>query len=196
MTIRQEFLRFVYPAYVRLSRISPNKSMVLLNEKAVPQVSFYALQAELRDGSMLDFGTLRGKKVLLVNTASGCGFTQQFDQLQQLYKEYNGALVVISFPTNDFGEEKNNDEAIALFCQENFRVSFPIVKKCVVKPVAAQDLVYSWLTDPDQNGWNSHPPRWNFCKYLVNEHGMLTGYFGSAIEPNGDEIALALQSKK
>ena len=196
MTIRQKFLRFVYPAYVRLSRISPNKSMVLLNDTAIPKLSFYALQATLTDGSLLDFGSLRGKKVLLVNTASGCGFTEQFDQLQLLFKEYNGALVVLSFPTNDFGEEKSNDEAIAIFCQENFRVSFPIIKKGFVKPGKDQHMVFTWLTDPDQNGWNSRPPRWNFCKYLVNEHGMLTGYFGAAIEPLGDEIALALQSKK
>ncbi|MEO5683396.1 MAG: hypothetical protein ABIQ88_12185 [Chitinophagaceae bacterium] len=112
---------------------------------------------------------LKGKKVLLVNSASGCGFTEQYDQMQQLFKQYNNELVVIAFPSNDFGEEKNNDEEIALFCKENFRVSFLLMKKGVVIKTSSQNKVFQWLTDPAKNGWNSHAPLWNFCKYLVNE---------------------------
>ncbi|MEO6315431.1 MAG: glutathione peroxidase [Chitinophagaceae bacterium] len=193
MTTRQKFLKAVYPAYVRLSRLSPNKSRVLLpNEKTIPPVSFYALQGEMRDGTMLDTSLLKGKKVLLVNTASGCGFTEQYDQLQQLFKQYKNQLVVLAFPTNDFGEEKTSDEEIAIFCRENFRVSFPILKKSIVINKKHQNDIFNWLSDPRKNGWNKVAPKWNFCKYLLNEEGLLIGYFGSAIEPMGDEIINAI----
>jgi glutathione peroxidase len=193
MTIRQKFLQIVYPVYVRLSRISKNKSRVLLNNKTAPPVSFYSLQGELCGDKQLDFKTFQGKKVLLVNTASGCGFTEQFDQMQKLFKQYNTELVVIAFPTNDFDTDNSNDEQIALFCRENFRVSFPILKKSSVKKSKSQNNVFKWLTNPSANGWNSQPPTWNFCKYLVNENGILTGYFGSAIEPIGKEIINAIR---
>ncbi|GAC1569455.1 MAG: glutathione peroxidase [Chitinophagaceae bacterium] len=192
MTIRQKFLQIVYPAYVRLSRLSEKKTTILINETIVPPVSFYSLSGELRDGTQLDFKTLKGKKVLLVNTASGCGYTEQYDQMQQLFKQYNNGLVVVAFPTNDFGEEKDNDEQIAIFCQENFRVRFPIMKKGVVLNKKFQNSVFQWLTNPAKNGWNSQQPTWNFCKYMVSEEGMLTGYFGSAIEPMGKEIINAI----
>ena len=194
-TIRQKFLQLVYPAYVKLSRISPNKSRVLSNDDIIPPVSFYSLQGELQNGQVLDFNTLKGKNTLLVNTASGCGFTEQFDQLQQLYKQYSDQLVVIAFPANDFGEEKNNDAQIAIFCRENFRVSFPLMRKSQVKRGRHQNKVFQWLSNPAHNGWNSQEPSWNFCKYLVNTEGMLTGYFGSAIEPAGIEIRQAIEGK-
>ncbi len=193
MTVRQKFLQVVYPAYVRLSRLSKNKARVLLNETIVPPVSFYSLKSELRDGKELDFSLLKGKKILLANTASGCGFTEQFDQMQTLYKKYGNQLTVLAFPTNDFNEEKSDDEKIALFCQENFRVSFPIMKKSGVIVKRSQNNVFRWLTDPAKNGWNSQSPTWNFCKYLINEEGMLVGYFGPAIEPAGKEILAAIE---
>jgi glutathione peroxidase len=139
MTIRQKFLQIVYPAYVRLSRLSPNKARVLLsNENVIPPVSFYSLHGELCDGKSLDILALKGKKILIVNTASGCGFTEQFDQMQTLYTQYKDKLMVLAFPTNDFNEEKNDDEAIAIFCKENFRVHFPIMKKSIVISMAYQ----------------------------------------------------------
>lgn len=193
MNPRQKFLRKVYPLYVRLSRLSDKKSRILVNDAIVPPVPFYSQHAELRNGTLLDFNLLKGKKVLLVNTASGCGFTEQFDQMQQLYKKYRDTLVVLAFPTNDFGEEKENDEGIALFCQENFRVNFPLVKKGVVLNKKHQNAIFHWLTNPEKNGWNSQCPTWNFCKYLVNENGMLTHYFGAAIEPAGKEIIAAIE---
>ncbi|MFT3932501.1 MAG: glutathione peroxidase [Chitinophagaceae bacterium] len=188
MTIRQKFLQIVYPAYVKLSRLSKNKSMVLVNESATAPVSFYSLTAELCDGKGIDLNLLKGKKILLVNTASGCGFTEQFDQMQTLYKKYSDQLLVLAFPTNDFKEEKYDDEKIAMFCRENFRVSFPIMKKSSVIVKRSQNNIYKWLTNAEKNGWNNQSPTWNFCKYLINEEGMLIGYFGSAIEPLGKEI--------
>lgn len=193
MTTRQKFLQIVYPAYVRLSRLSQNKSKVLLNDSIVPPVSFYSLTGELHNGELLDFNSMAGKKVLLVNTASGCGFTQQFDQMQSLFKQYKNELVVLAFPANDFGEEKKDDEKIAIFCRENFRVSFPIMKKSGVITKRSQNNIFRWLTDPAKNGWNSQAPTWNFCKYLINEDGMLIDFFASGVVPTGTEIKKALQ---
>ena len=196
MTIRQKFLKLVYPAYVQLSKVSEKKTRILTNDLIAPPVSFYTLLAELPEKKWLDFKTLRGKKVLLVNTASGCGFTEQFDQLQRLYKQFNNELVVLAFPTTDFDTDNSSDEEIAIFCRENFRVTFPLMKKSVVKNQRFQNSVYNWLTDPQENGWNSHPPTWNFCKYLIDEEGKLIGYFGCAIEPMGKEILAAVQTKR
>ena len=191
-TIRQKFLQLVYPAYVKLSRVSINKSRVLSNHDIMPPVSFYSLQSELPDGKLFDFNSLKGKKVLLVNTASGCGFTAQFDQMQHLFKEYNSTLAVIAFPANDFDEEKNNDEKIAIFCRENFRVSFPLMKKSTVKRGRHQNKVFQWLSNPAHNGWNNQEPTWNFCKYLVNENGELVNFFSSSVSPFSDEVLNAI----
>ncbi|HTL07111.1 MAG TPA: hypothetical protein VL307_02600 [Chitinophagaceae bacterium] len=193
MTVKQQFFKAVYPLYVRVSKLSENKRKIILHAPMVPLVSFYGLTAEDGNAASFNLKDLAGRKILLVNTASGCGFTQQFDALQQLYKRYQEKLVVLAFPTTDFDRDDSNDEQIALFCKEQFRVSFPIMKKSVVKNGRRQNAVYRWLTDPQQNGWNLQPPTWNFCKYLLNEQGMLIGYFGAAIEPLSTEITTAIE---
>lgn len=180
---------------MQLSKVSEKKTRILTNDIIVPPVSFYSLQGELCDNKWLDFKILKGKKVLLVNTASGCGFTEQFDQLQKLYKKYNNELVVLAFPTTDFDTDNSSDEEIAIFCRENFRVSFPILKKSIVKNGKSQNNIFKWLTNTEKNGWNNQAPTWNFCKYLIDEDGKLVGYFGSAIEPMGKEIIAAIAQK-
>ena len=193
MTGRQKFLKAIYPAFVFINKLAGKNITLLSNERAAPLVSFYSLKTVLNDGTAFDFALLKGKKVLLVNTASGCGYTQQYDQLQSLYKQYNDKLVVLGFPANDFKEqEKGTDEEIALFCKANFRVSFPLMKKSVVIKKREQDNIFKWLTDSSMNGWNNQAPSWNFSKYLVNEQGVLINYFGPAIEPLGEEIKKAL----
>jgi len=160
----------------------------------VPPVSFYSLKTVLNDGSTLDMASLKGKKILLVNTASQCGYTPQFEQLQKLYSEYNSTLVIIGFPANDFKEqEKGTNEEIASFCKKNFGVTFPLIEKSVVIKTAQQNNVFQWLTDPAKNGWNSQAPTWNFCKYLINEDGVLIDFFASGVVPTGTEIKKALQ---
>lgn len=165
----------------------------LSNDKAMPTVSFYSLKDTLIDGTAFDFEKLKGKKIMLVNTASDCGYTGQYDDLQKLSEQYKDKLVVIGFPANDFKEqEKGSDEEIAAFCKLNFGVSFPLMKKSSVKKGAGQNKIFEWLTDSTKNGWNNQPPSWNFCKYIVDEQGRLTNYFGSTIEPLGKEITEAI----
>ena len=128
-----------------------------------------------------------------MNTASDCGYTGQYDDLQKLSEAYKNKIVVIGFPANDFKEqEKGSDEEIAAFCRINFGVSFPLMQKSSVKKGAGQNKIFEWLTDSSKNGWNSQQPSWNFCKYIVDEQGRLTNYFGSTIEPLGKEITTVL----
>ena len=123
---------------------------------------------------------------MLVNTASNCGYTAQYKELEELYEKYKNQLVIIGFPANDFKEqEKGSDEEIAQFCRVNYGISFPLSKKSVVIKSPEQNPVFRWLTDKSRNGWNDKPPTWNFSKYLVNEEGTLTHYFDPAIPPSG-----------
>jgi glutathione peroxidase len=197
MTYRQKVLKAVYPAWMWLARITGKNTSKLSHEKTVPPVSFYSLKVTLNNGQVLDFASLKGKKVLLVNTASDCGYTEQYEDLQSLYEKNKGKLLVIGFPANDFKEqEKGTDEEIAQFCKANFNVSFPLAKKSVVVKKDDQQLVFRWLTDASQNGWNDKPPAWNFTKFLVNEEGILTNYFGSSVSPTGSEIVEAINGRK
>ena len=161
--------------------------------KAVPVVSFYSLKDTLINGTVFDFEKLKGKKVMLVNTASDCGYTGQYNHLQKLSEEYKDSLVVIGFPANDFKEqEKGSDEEIASFCKLNFSVTFPLMKKSSVVKGANQNKIFEWLTNPEKNGWNHKQPTWNFCKYIVNEHGLLINCFDPGVEPLGKEVAATL----
>ena len=181
-------LRSLYPL-IRKAGKSGKKGTVLSNlDEIAPGQSFYGLKAVLNDGKEIDFTSLSGKKVLLVNTASGCGYTGQFAELQELHEKFGDKLAIVAFPANDFaGQEKKDDREIAQFCQLNYGVTFPLAKKGVVVKSAAQQAVFKWLTDRQANGWNDHAPDWNFGKYLVNEQGRLTHYFGPSISPlDGD----------
>jgi len=194
MTSRQKVLKAVYPMLVWMNKITRKNREVISNNKTAPPVSFYSLKTVLNDGAMLDIASLKGKKVLLVNTASECGYTGQYEQLQKLYSQYNNQLVVIGFPANDFKEqEKGTNEEIASFCKKNYGVTFPLAEKSIVVKTAGQNNIFQWLTDPAKNGWNSQAPTWNFCKYLVNENGVLIDFFASGVEPTGEEITNALK---
>ena len=156
---------------------------------------FYTLSTQLNNGTELKFDSLKGKKVLLVNTASNCGYTNQYDDLQKLFEQHQNNLIVIGFPANDFKEqEKGSDDEIAQFCRINFGVTFPLAKKDSVKKGHHQQKVFRWLTDKTKNGWNSKQPSWNFTKYLVNEQGVLTHYFDAAISPLGEEVSSAINN--
>ncbi len=181
--------------FVWLSKLGDKNADTLSNKKAVPQVAFYSLKGTLINGKELDLSALKGKKVLLVNTASDCGYTKQYSDLQKLYSSYKDKLVIIGFPANDFKEqEKGSDHEIAEFCKQNFGVEFPLMKKSIVVRDANQNAIFQWLTDSSKNGWNNKAPSWNFSKYLVNEEGMLTNYFGPAIDPSGETIRHAVES--
>lgn len=157
-------------------------------EKITPIVPFYSLSATANNGQNQSFDWLRGKHVLIVNLASNCGYTGQYADLEALYQQYKDKLVILGFPANNFGgQEPGSDAEIASFCQLNFGVTFPLFKKASVKGSDTQP-VYQWLTDPAQNGWNSEEPSWNFFKYLVDDKGVLTHAFSSAVSPLSEDI--------
>lgn len=193
MTGRQKVLKAIYPLWVWWANKRGINNKKASNEKVTPLVSVYSLTDTLIDGSLFSFEQLKGKKLLLVNTASDCGYTGQYDDLQKLSEKYTGKLVVIGFPANDFKEqEKGENNEIAEFCKRNFGVRFPLMQKSRVVKGHGQNSVFSWLTDPAQNGWNSQQPSWNFCKYIVDENGKLTHYFASTVEPLSKEMEQAI----
>ena len=195
MTIRQKVLKAVYPAFTWLSKLTGKNSNVFTNESpSVPPQSLYDLYITLNNGDSVPLSNYKGKKLLLVNTASDCGYTDQYDDLQKLYEENKDKLVIIGFPANDFKEqEKGTDEEIAQFCKLNYGVTFPLAKKSSVKEGPDQNPVFQWLTDKNKNGWTSKKPSWNFSKYLVNEKGMLVNYFDPTISPTGKEVTGAIK---
>lgn len=184
MTGKQSFRRKAYPLIMKLTRLLGVNSKTASNKNQVaPPVPFYTLQANSNNGQPVSFASLQNKKILLVNTASDCGYTGQYAELQRLHEQYPN-LAILAFPANDFKEqEKAGDAAIASFCQVNYGVSFPLMQKTSVVKGDAQNPVFAWLSDAGKNGWNNQQPEWNFSKYLVNEKGLLMHYFGPAISP-------------
>jgi glutathione peroxidase len=159
------------------------------NRRSKPSASIYDLSICLNTGISLGMRELRGKNLLIVNTASDCGYTPQYAELEELYQTFKNDLLIIAFPANDFKEqEKGSDEDIAAFCRKNFGVSFPIASKSSVKKGEDQNEVFRWLTHKELNGWNDKEPAWNFNKYLVNRDGILTHCFGSSISPLDSSI--------
>lgn len=195
-TFKQKMLRTIYPFIRWMGKISKN-GKILSNEKNTsPPKSFYELQITLSNGNTLDFSEFKGKKVMLVNTASNCGYTGQYAELESLHKKMGDFLAIIAFPANDFREqEKGSDKEISQFCQVNYGVTFPIAKKGVVVKKEGQQPIFKWLTDKNANGWNEHEPDWNFSKYLIDENGKLTHYFGPSISPLDEEIISKLNNK-
>ena len=150
--------------------------------------SFYDFSAKSIDGEEIELSEFKGKKVLVVNVASECGYTPQYKGLQKLYETYRDRLVVLGFPANDFGkQEPGTNEEIKEFCRKNFSVTFPMFAKISVKGSDMHEL-YKWLSNPEENGWNDKAPNWNFCKYLLNEKGELIKYYSFAVEPLSKEI--------
>ena len=196
MTTKQKVLKAMYPMLMWFTKSAGANATILTNNKAIPAVSFYTLQAAAGDGSTLNFSTLKGKQILLVNTASDCGYTDQYAELEKLYQQYKNTLEIIAFPANDFKEqEKGTDEEIGAFCKKNYGVTFPIMARSIVIKSTGQNPVFKWLTKAASNGWNSKPPSWNFSKYLINKEGQLTHYFGPSISPLSKEVMDAISDK-
>lgn len=191
MTIRQQMLRAFYPVLMKLQK---GKQLTKPSNVIVPPISFYSLSAVLNNGDTLHFETLRGKKVLIVNTASDCGFTGQYKELQDLYAAERNDLVILGFPANDFkAQEKGTNADIADFCKINYGVEFPLMQKSTVIKALNQNKVFSWLSDAKQNGWCSKAPTWNFSKYLIDRSGNLTQYFDPSVAPSGSVFMEALR---
>ncbi len=193
MTYRQKILKAVYPAFIWWTNLTGTNTKALSGNKA-PAVSFYDLKGILINGDTLDFAKLKGKKIMLVNTASDCGYTNQYDDLQKLADRYMDKLMVIGFPANDFKQqEKGSDNEIAQFCKLNFGVTFPLMQKSIVVKSAGQNPVFQWLTDAAKNGWNDKAPTWNFSKFLVDENGVLIHYFDPSVSPLSSGVIKAIE---
>ncbi|WPP53623.1 glutathione peroxidase [Catalinimonas niigatensis] len=156
--------------------------------------SFYEFSLNNIEGKAVDFSQFKGKKVLLVNVASKCGYTPQYEGLQELYEKYGDKVVILGFPANNFGgQEPGSNQEIATFCETNYGVSFPMFEKVSVKGMDKHPL-YRWLSDSKLNGWNDQEPSWNFCKYLVDEEGKLIKFFPSSTKPMSDELIKAIEA--
>jgi glutathione peroxidase len=188
-------LKWIYPLFVRYKKIRGENIKLEMSRNVLPPVPFHQLSAILNDDTLFPFENLKGRKVLVVNTASNCGYTNQYADLQELYEKHKEELMILAFPSNDFKkQEKGSDEEIAQFCQLNFGVSFPIARKAIVLKNSGQNIVFQWLTRKEQNGWNEQPPIWNFSKYLIDEEGMLINYFAPAVSPLDPEVIKAINS--
>ena len=151
--------------------------------------SFYDYSVELINGDKITLDKYKGKKVIIVNVASKCGYTYQYGGLQKLYDEYGDKIEIIGVPSNDFlFQEPGKNKDIQTFCKSNYGVEFPIIKKTVVKKNSKQHPLYSWLSFKELNGWNDTPPGWNFYKYLINEEGTLVNILSSKTKPQDKEV--------
>ena len=140
------------------------------------------------EGGTIDFASFRGKKILIVNTASDCDYTPQYAQLQELSEQYRNSLVVVGFPSNDFGEqEPGSDKEIRNFCQYRYGVTFPLASKSNVIGKNANP-VFAWLTKQELSNHLNRLITWNFQKFLLNEEGQLIAVFPPAIDPINDEM--------
>lgn len=150
--------------------------------------SFYDFTMTSIDGEEISFEQYRGKKVLLVNVASKCGYTPQYEDLQKLHERFGDKVVVLGFPANNFGgQEPGSNDDISSFCKKNYGVTFQMFSKISVKG-KDQHPLYQWLSTEEQNGWNDKAPSWNFCKYLVNEKGELVQFYASKVKPLDNDI--------
>ena len=196
MSYRQSVLKTLYPAIMWSSKAAGKKQILTNKNNAAAVVSFYSLVAKDINGNEFKFSDLKGKKVLIVNTASNCGFTGQYEALESLSKQYGNKLVVIGIPSNDFKEQEAAANAdIASFCKKNYGVSFPLMEKSIVIKRQGQNEVHKWLSDMSINGWCNQEPAWNFCKYLVNENGELTHYFPMTVDPMAAEVTRAIEAQ-
>lgn len=195
MSFFNKLKKWLYPTMMKAGKaIVPDNKVVENKDLVSPQTSIYDLNIVLNNQQTLSLSTLKGKKVLFVNTASACGLTPQYKELQQLQEAFADSLTIIGFPANDFKEqEKGSDEEIAGFCQMNYGVTFPLAKKSTVIKTPSQNKVFEWLTSANQNGWSDQEPTWNFSKFLVNENGVLTHYFPPIESPLSEEVMKALK---
>ncbi|MBR7723029.1 glutathione peroxidase [Microvirga sp. SRT04] len=154
-------------------------------EKAAPSV--YDFTVKSIDGKDVKLSQYKGKKLLIVNTASKCGYTPQYKELEELSKQYAGKVTVLGFPSNSFNQELASNSEVASFCEKNYGVTFPLFETVSVKGDDAAPL-YKYLSDKTKNGAVSDAPNWNFCKYLVDEKGHVVKFYPSKVKPLSPEL--------
>ncbi len=182
-SIRQKILKAIYPLIMLSGKWFGAKATIKTNTQIKPNTPFPFNSITLNTGKLLDEAFYKNKKIILVNTASDCGYTKQYEPLQKLFETHIDKLLIIGFPANNFKQQENYDNAtIESFCTINYGVRFPITVKTDVIGVGKHP-VFEWLSNAQQNGWCNTEPEWNFSKYILNTDGMLLGYFGSGIDP-------------
>ena len=150
--------------------------------------SIHQFKVKSIDGGVIDFAKFKGKKILVVNTASKCGYTPQYEALEKVYETYKDKLVIVVFPANNFGsQEPGSNDEIQQFCKARFGVTFPLASKVSVKGDDTAPI-YKWLTSKDQNGVLDATIAWNFNKFLLDEDGKMIAYFPSKVKPDDEEI--------
>jgi glutathione peroxidase len=158
-------------------------SSFLLNAQSIHQFKVNGI-----DGKTLNMAQFKGKKILVVNTASKCGYTPQYDALEKVYEQYKDKLVIVGFPCNQFGgQEPGSNEEIVAFCKKNFGVTFPLADKVEVKGENTAPI-YQWLTQKSKNGVLDANISWNFNKFLMDENGKMIAYFPSNVKPDSQDI--------
>ena len=170
--------------------------LMVFSVTAFSQASrFYDFKVKTLDGGIFDFSSLKGKKVMIVNTASKCGNTPQYKDLEALYEKNHDDLVIIGFPANNFAsQEPGTAVEIRKFCTENYGVTFPMMEKISVK---GDDMapIYKWLTSKKENGVMDSEVKWNFQKYLIDEKGKLVEVLDPKEKPASDKVLTWLSSK-
>jgi glutathione peroxidase len=181
--------------------MNTNKLMIFISLMAIYQsgfsqsAGFYDFKVKTLEGNDFDFSSLKGKKVMVVNTASKCGNTPQYKDLEELYENYEGKLVIIGFPANNFAnQEPGSAEDIRNFCTLNYGVTFPMMEKISVKGEDMHPL-YKWLTSKDKNGLMDSEVKWNFQKYLIDEKGNLVDVISPKEKPGSEKVIKWLSAK-
>ncbi|GAB4093743.1 glutathione peroxidase [Flaviaesturariibacter terrae] len=155
--------------------------------------SIYDFKVDGLSGGTIDFSKFKGKKILVVNTASECGYTPQYEGLEQLYKAYGSKLVIVGFPANNFGgQEPGSNEQIGAFCKKNYGVTFPMAAKVSVKGDDTAPLFQYLVAEAKKQGVED-PIKWNFTKFLIDENGKLLKVFPSKVTPMSEEITSYLK---
>ena len=164
-------------------------SIVLMSFISADTTSIYQFKVQDINGKTFDFATLKGKKIMVVNTASKCGLTPQYEQLEALYTKYkSNNFVIIGFPANDFmSQEPGTDQEIQQFCKLNYGVSFPMMSKISVKGKEMAPI-YQFLTQKAKNGKEDSKVEWNFQKYLIDENGHLVKVISPRVLPDDPSI--------
>ena len=172
--------------------------MIIISVSAFSQkTSIYDFKVKTLEGKDFDFATLKGKKIMIVNTASKCGYTPQYKDLEELYTQYSeDNFVIIGFPANNFlNQEPGSASEIRKFCKDNYSVTFPMMEKISVKGKDMHPL-YKWLTSKEFNGVMDSEVKWNFQKYLIDEKGNLKEVIYSKEKPNSEKVMSWLASKE
>jgi glutathione peroxidase len=169
-------------------------ALVMTTLSAAAQLpTIYNIPVKGIDGKPIQLADYKGKKILIVNVASECGYTPQYADLQKLYELYKDKLVVIGLPCNDFGgQEPGSEEKIQQFCTSKYNVTFPMGAKVNIK-AKPQSPIYEWLTKKSLNGVEDSEVNWNFNKYLIDENGHYVAHFKSGVKPLSDELLAAIK---